>query len=68
VDKTGTITEGKPRVQEVEPIEGNYAEDVIRIAAALDSHSDHPIAQAVVAHARARDISFPDAANYTSRH
>lgn len=52
VDKTGTITEGKPKVQGVELINARSEADVLRIAAAIDDHSAHPLAKAVVAYAR----------------
>src|SRR5690606_28960258 len=51
VDKTGTITEGKPRVQSVEPLGAASEDEVLRLAAAVDVHSSHPLANAVVAHA-----------------
>ena len=49
LDKTGTITEGKPRVTDVQPIGGASKDDVLRIAASLDALSQHPVALAVVA-------------------
>jgi len=67
VDKTGTITEGKPKVQGVEPVGSTTESDVLRIAAAIDDHSTHPLAKAVVAHARERQIAFPRAENYQAR-
>ncbi|MFN7020024.1 MAG: heavy metal translocating P-type ATPase [Phycisphaerales bacterium] len=49
LDKTGTITEGKPRVTDVQPVGGASKDEVLRIAASLDALSQHPVAQAVVA-------------------
>ncbi|MBX3407764.1 MAG: cadmium-translocating P-type ATPase [Phycisphaeraceae bacterium] len=49
LDKTGTITEGRPRLTDVVPLGGKTPEEVLRIAAALDAGSDHPVARAVVA-------------------
>lgn len=49
LDKTGTITEGKPRVTHVEPLSGADKDRVLRVAASLDALSQHPIAQAVTA-------------------
>ena len=49
LDKTGTITEGKPRVTDVHPVGGTSKDDVLRIAASLDALSQHPVALAVVA-------------------
>lgn len=48
-DKTGTITEGKPRVTDVQPVGGVGKDEVLRIAASLDALSQHPVALAVVA-------------------
>ncbi len=49
LDKTGTITEGKPRVTDVQPVGGASKDDVLRIAVSLDALSQHPVALAVVA-------------------
>jgi Cd2+/Zn2+-exporting ATPase len=67
VDKTGTITTGKPRVLDVLPFDHAPVEEIVRIAAAIDSHSTHPLAQAVVSHARAIDVTFDPAVNYQSK-
>jgi Cd2+/Zn2+-exporting ATPase len=67
MDKTGTVTEGKPRVLEVLAFEGAIAEDILRIAAAIDSHSTHPLAQAVVRHVEESNIAFQPAANYKAK-
>lgn len=67
VDKTGTITEGKPSVQGVETLGQNAEAEVLRLAAAIDAHSAHPLAKAVVQHAERRGISFPRAENYQNR-
>ncbi len=49
LDKTGTITEGKPRVTDVQPVGGATKDELLRIAASLDALSQHPVALAVVA-------------------
>lgn len=67
VDKTGTITEGKPQVIGVELVTATDEAAVMRIAAAIDDHSAHPLAKAVVAYAKAQKISFTRAANYQAR-
>jgi len=67
VDKTGTITEGKPRVQGVELVNAQSASDVLRIAAAIDDHSAHPLAKAVVAYAKEQKVAFSRAENYQNR-
>jgi len=56
LDKTGTITEGKPRVVEVGPVAGWEAGDVLRFAAALEQSSPHPLAQAIVNATHSREI------------
>lgn len=48
-DKTGTLTEGRPAVERVVPLNGRSAADVIALAAALEAHSNHPVARAVAA-------------------
>jgi Cd2+/Zn2+-exporting ATPase len=67
VDKTGTITEGKPRVQQVIPWNGKSPEEILRVAAAIDTHSEHPLAQAVVKYAEEKKIQFPRSENYQSK-
>jgi Cd2+/Zn2+-exporting ATPase len=67
VDKTGTITEGKPRVQQVIPWNGKAEEEILRIAAAIDTHSEHPLAQAVAKYAEERKVQFPRSENYQSK-
>ncbi len=64
VDKTGTITEGKPQVQVVETLGRNTEAEILRIAAALDIHSSHPLAKAIVEHAKKLGMEFPRAENY----
>ena len=67
VDKTGTITEGKPRVTDVTAFAPATADDVVRIAAAIDENSSHPLAQAVVAYAEEKKIRPAKADNYQSQ-
>jgi Zn2+/Cd2+-exporting ATPase len=67
VDKTGTITEGKPRVTGVTAFAPATADEVIRIAAAIDENSSHPLAQAIVAYAKEKKIDAPKAENYQSK-
>jgi Zn2+/Cd2+-exporting ATPase len=67
VDKTGTITEGKPRVLNVIALDASPADDILRIAAAIDVHSTHPLAQAVVRHAEESKITFDSAENYQAK-
>ncbi|HVT71941.1 MAG TPA: heavy metal translocating P-type ATPase [Lacunisphaera sp.] len=67
VDKTGTITEGKPRVQSVELVAAKSPRDVLHIAAAIDDHSAHPLARAVVAYARDQNTPYTRAEGYQNR-
>ena len=67
VDKTGTITEGKPQVQSVETLNQKSEQEILRIAAAIDDHSSHPLAKAVVDHAKKQGVAFPRAENYQAR-
>jgi P-type Cu+ transporter len=56
VDKTGTLTEGKPSLQAVIALDGFTEEDVLRLAAAVESSSEHPLARSIVEGAKARDV------------
>ena len=67
VDKTGTITEGKPRVTKVVTVNSKDEAEIVRIAAAIDTHSEHPLAQAVVAYANEKKVAFPRSENYKSQ-
>src|SRR5215204_6458364 len=58
VDKTGTLTEGKPKVVAVVPAEGFDEAAVLRLAASVEAASEHPLAQAIVAAAHARQLKL----------
>lgn len=60
-DKTGTLTLGKPQLTEVEPAPGKDSLAVLRLAAAADSSSEHPLAEAITQAAQARQIAVPAA-------
>ncbi|GAA5129362.1 cadmium-translocating P-type ATPase [Luteolibacter yonseiensis] len=66
VDKTGTITQGKPQVVGIMPLGGLSEEEVLRTAAAINTHSEHPLALAIVEAARSKGISFEPAGDYVS--
>jgi len=66
VDKTGTITEGRPRVQDVIPWNGKSSDEILRIAASLDAQSSHPLAKAVVSYAQAQGIDPSAAIDFQS--
>ena len=58
VDKTGTLTEGKPTFDRAVPSDGVEADEVLRLAASLDQGSEHPLAEAIVRAARERGLSL----------
>ncbi len=59
LDKTGTLTDGRPQIVSIESAGGMGEDDILRLAAALDQASKHPVAQAVVAAAKARGLALP---------
>ena len=67
IDKTGTLTLGKPRLVAVEPMGGFQETDVLRLAAALERGSEHPLAAAIVDGATDRTIQLPASADFESR-
>lgn len=58
-DKTGTLTEGRPRLTDIKPTSGTEEAQLLRLAAAVESQSEHPIAQAIVQEAKERDLQLP---------
>jgi Cu+-exporting ATPase len=66
VDKTGTLTEGRPTVTAIEPLGGTAERDLLSFAAAVEQGSEHPLASAVVAGAEARGIPIPPVADFVS--
>ncbi len=66
IDKTGTLTEGKPRVVAVQVVGDRSEEEVLTLAAALERHSEHPLAAAIVAAARERGVAIPAATEFAS--
>jgi P-type Cu+ transporter len=66
VDKTGTLTEGKPRLAVAEPAPGFTEEDLLRLAAGLERGSEHPLAAAIVKGAEARGLHPAQASNFQS--
>lgn len=59
LDKTGTLTKGAPEVVDVQPLAGHSEEELLRAMGAIEAHSDHPLARAIVADVKRRGISFP---------
>jgi Cu+-exporting ATPase len=66
VDKTGTLTEGKPKLVAVVSAEGFSDEEVVGLAASLERGSEHPLAAAIVAGAEARSAAMPAAEDFES--
>jgi len=64
LDKTGTLTEGKPRVLEVVPLSGHDERELLERAAAMESRSDHPLATAIVAYAGEHGVAYAPAADF----
>jgi Cd2+/Zn2+-exporting ATPase len=63
-DKTGTLTEGKPRVQRLFPLNGHTETELLERAASLESHSDHPLAKAILAFAKDKGVAVPAAEEF----
>jgi Cu+-exporting ATPase len=66
VDKTGTLTEGKPGLQRVIAANGIGEAELLRLSAAVESSSEHPLARAIVEGARSRDLRLPDVDDFDS--
>lgn len=66
VDKTGTLTEGKPRLVTITPLSGVSEIELLRLAAGLEQHSEHPLASAIVAGARERNLALAKAQDFRS--
>lgn len=65
-DKTGTLTRGEPSVERIVPLDGHTAEDLLGYAAALEIHSTHPLARAILHRAEIQGITPPLADDFTS--
>jgi P-type Cu+ transporter len=60
VDKTGTLTLGKPEIQEIVPLDGTSRQDILRLAATAERYSEHPLAQAVREIARREGVEMQE--------
>lgn len=65
-DKTGTITEGKPRVTDIISVKNLKEDDILQVAAALELHSEHPLGEAIVEEAKERGIKLPPVKDFIS--
>lgn len=66
MDKTGTLTVGRPDVTDVEPAEGVEGDELLRISAAVERSSQHPLAEAVVRRAEKKGLTLPEAGDLES--
>lgn len=65
-DKTGTLTRGRPELTDIAPMPGVEVDDLLRIAAAVESRSQHPLAQSIVRRAKADQLTLPAAGELQS--
>ena len=64
LDKTGTLTEGKPSLTDVIPADGWTEDELVRLAAAAEVGSEHPLSRAIVVGAEARNLTYPEASAF----
>ena len=67
IDKTGTLTEGRPRVQSVLAIDGITKHQLVGLAASLETHSEHPLAQCILEHAKSLQLTLAATENFSSQ-
>jgi Cu2+-exporting ATPase len=65
-DKTGTLTKGEPALRAVVSVDGRSEDELVALAAAAETDSEHPLARAIVAAARGRNLTVPSSADFTS--
>lgn len=66
IDKTGTLTLGKPKLVTVEPLDGISADELLSLSASLEQASEHPLAQAIVSGAKERFVSLSNVSDFQS--
>lgn len=66
LDKTGTLTRGEPQVTDILPVDGVSAQELLRLAAALEAKSEHPLAKAVLAAADAEGLTLPETEEFAA--
>jgi Cu+-exporting ATPase len=66
VDKTGTLTEGRPKLTECIPVSPGAEKDLLRLAASVEQNSEHPLAHAIMVGARDRKLSIPTVDQFNS--
>jgi Cu2+-exporting ATPase len=65
-DKTGTLTKGEPELKDVAVVDGISTKELLALAAAVESDSEHPVARAIVRAARQQGLEIPEATGFTS--
>ncbi|MFH1207365.1 MAG: heavy metal translocating P-type ATPase [Patescibacteria group bacterium] len=65
-DKTGTLTTGKPTVTDVGTVDGKNSTEVVKVAAALEKQSEHPLAEAIIMSAKENGVVLPDVNQFTA--
>ena len=66
VDKTGTLTEGKPNLVDIAAEDSQDENELLKLAAAVESQSEHPLARAITRGAKERDLDLPDVNDFQS--
>lgn len=66
MDKTGTLTEGKPKLVDILPIDGLDAKEFLRLAASLEQNSEHPLAAAIVQGAKEQKLTLDEVKDFRS--
>ena len=66
VDKTGTLTEGKPKVVDIIPAQGFDEAEILKLAASVERSSEHPLADAIVRAAKERNLALADVQEFDS--
>src|SRR5207248_11232123 len=66
IDKTGTLTEGKPRLVGIMPVGSHHENELLRLAASLERASEHPLAAAIVEGAEERGLTLTPAIDFAS--
>jgi Cu+-exporting ATPase len=64
LDKTGTLTRGEPEVDEIISVDGTSTDDILRLAAATENPSEHPLARAIVTAAKENGVPIPEASDF----
>ena len=68
LDKTGTVTQGRPRVTDIQPVGDVTVEELLCVAASLEKPSEHPLSEAIVHEAEERNIPLVPAENFSALH